>query len=196
MRLFILTFCLLSISISSFSQEIFGGINFGNSKKIIGNSISTQSAIVESEWDVLWKNKKRPLIYNGLNLKIGINYLEGYKIGLGYKSVFGLNYNEEYSKFNIGIESTLGISYQTSASFTPIDKNGFALEIGMGVRFRFFQNYTAKIMYNLSYPYFNQLEDFSISNGFSIGFAGPLWVNKKSIFKRRRALKLQKGEKW
>jgi len=49
-------------------------------------------------------------------------------------------------------------------------------------------------MYNLSYKYYNEIENANYEQGFSIGFVGPVWVNKKSIFKRRKALKIQEGE--
>jgi len=191
---------LLFFTSQTFSQEIFGGINFGNSKSIsFGSSNSPQSIVYEGEWDVLWKNKKRQLNYNGVNLKIGVNHIEGYKIGLGYKSVFGLNYNEAYNQNNIGIESYIGLSYIAPAAYTPIARYGIGFETGLGIRFRFFQNYSAKITYNLSYSYFDQqLEDSKakLNNGFSIGFIAPIWVNKKSIFKRAKSLKVKPGEKW
>jgi len=175
MKLFISTICLLTISISVFSQEIFGGVNFGTS-------------------NILWKSKKRKLFYNGLNLKLGINSGEGYKIGLGFKQVFGINYDEEYNQHNIGIESVIGLSYRAAAGYTEIARYGLALDMSMGIRFRLFQNYGAKISYNLSYRYFDRIENLNYEHGLTIGFVGPLWVNKKSIFKRRKALKILQGQ--
>lgn len=195
MRLILITLCLLIFSIPTFAQEIFGGINFGNSKKfVLGNDNHNQYMIIESEWDILWKNKKRQLLYNGLNLKFGINSGDGYKIGLGYKTVFGIDYDEEDKQHNIGIESTIGFSYRPAAAYTEIANYGFALDYSLGIRFKLFQNYGAKIMYNLSYKYYNEIEIANYEQGFSIGFVGPVWVNKKSIFKRRKALKIQQGE--
>jgi len=192
MKLIIFTICLLIIGIPSFGQEIFGGVNFGSSKKIeIGDVFYPNTLTMESEFDVLWKSKKRKLIYNGLNLKFGINSPEGYKIGLSYKSIFGLNYNEEYSQHNIGIESAVGLLYQAPAAYTEVATYGVGLDFSLGIRFRFFQNIGAKIMYNLAYTYQYQIETLNIGHGFSIGFVAPLWVNNKSIFKRRRALKIQ-----
>ncbi len=56
----------------------------------------------------------------------------------------------------------------------------------MGIRFRLYQNYGAKIMYNLSYRYFDQIENFNIHHGFSIGFVGPVWVNKNQSLKEEK----------
>lgn len=136
------------------------------------------------------------MLYNGISLKYGLSTTNGFKIGLGHKSVFGLNYNETYNKHNIGIENYVGLSYNYIPGKTEIAKYGIALDMGLGVRFRFFQNYGAKIMYNLSYRYFDELQNFNIGHGFSIGFVGPLWVNKKSIFKRAKSVKLKPGETW
>lgn len=195
MKLILTTFCLLIFSIPAFTQEIFTGINFGNSKKfVLGNDNHNQSMIIEGECDILWKNKKRKLLYTGLNLKYGINSSEGYKIGLGYKTVFGINYNEEYNQHNIGIESMLGLSYRPAAGYSEIAKYGFALDSSLGVRFRLYQNFGAKIMYNVSYRYFDKIEAANYEHGFSIGIVGPVWVNKKSIFKRKKALKILQGE--
>jgi len=200
MKLTIITICFLLISTPAFTQEIFGGINFGNSKKLSNDS--KQATVIEGEFDVLWKNKKRQLLYNGLSLKYGLNTTDGYKIGLGYKTLFGLNYNETYDQHNIGIESYVGLSYNAAAGYTVIARYGMALDMSLGVRFRLFQNYSAKIMYNMSYGYNisdlsnAESDNFNITNGFSIGFVAPLWVNKKSIFKRKKSLKMQKGETW
>jgi len=199
MKLTLITICLLLISIPAFTQEIFMGMNLGNSKKISGES---QATIFEGEFDLLWKSKKKKLLYNGLALKYGLNTVDGYKLGLGYKSVFGLNYNETYNQHNIGIEGYIGLSYNAPAANTTIARYGMALDMSMGLRFRLFQNYSAKVMYNISYGYnisdlsIAESDNFNINNGFSIGFVGPLWVNKKSIFKRKKSMNLQQGEKW
>lgn len=198
MKLTVLTLCILICTIPAFAQEIFSGINFGSIKKTsLGVPDGPQSIIVENDWDILWKSRKQKFLYQGINLKYGLNTYEGYKLGLGYKTTFGLNFNEDYSQYNIGIESTVGLSYHhRPVNNRVIDKYGFALETSLGIRFRFYQNYGARIMYNLSYRYFDQVENFNIHHGFSIGFVGPVWVNKKSIFKRRKTLKMLQDEKW
>ena len=150
----------------AFTQEIFGGVNFGSLKKLeIGDVVYPNTLIGETEFDILWKSKKHRLMYKGLNFKFGINSPEGYKIGLGYKTVFGLNYNEDFNQHNIGLESAIGLSYSAPAPYTEIAHYGVGLDMSLGVRFRLIQNIGVKIMYNLNYGYNFQLEKLHINHG-------------------------------